>query len=156
MWKKNGSVSLSAQSFLLLKKDFGVEPKNLLEMDIHSLQDVENAAASAESFCRSHGQSEKMCNHIALCIEEMAGNTVQHGFAEGKKNHLSIRVQHKQDRWVLRFRDDCRAFDPVSYVPKDSGKDALGIRLVMAMADDIRYTYSLNLNNLTIKLHTER
>ncbi len=97
-----------------------------------------------------------MCNHIALCIEEMAGNTVQHGFAAGKQNHLSIRVQHKQDRWVLLFRDDCRAFDPVSYVPKDNGKDPLGIRLVMAMADDIRYTYSLNLNNLTIKLHTKQ
>ena len=156
VWKKNGSISLSAQSFLLLKKDFGVEPKNLLEMSIQSLQDVKGAVASVESFCRNHGQSAKMCNHIALCIEEMAGNTVQHGFAAGKQNHLSIRVQHKQDRWVLRFRDDCRAFDPVSYVPKDNGKDPLGIRLVMAMADDIRYTYSLNLNNLTIKLHTKQ
>ena len=155
VWKKNGNISLSAQSFLLLKKDFGVEPKNLLEMDIQSLQDVKGAVASVESFCRTHGQSAKMCNHIALCIEEMASNTVQHGFAEGKKNHLSIRVQHKQDRWVLRFRDDCQAFDPVSYVPKENGKEPLGIRLVMAMADDIRYTYSLNLNNLTIKLQAK-
>lgn len=52
---------------------------------------------------------------------------------------------------MLRFRDDCRAFDPVSYTPQGE-QDALGIRVVMAMADDIRYTYSLNLNNLTIKL----
>jgi len=156
VWRKNGAVSLAAQPFLLLKKDFGVEPENLMEMDIHSLQDVESAARAAEAFCRNQGQSPKLVNHIALCIEEMAGNTVQHGFASGKNNHLSIRVQHKNDRWVLRFRDDCRAFDPISYVPKESGKDALGIRLVMAMADDVRYTYSLNLNNLTIKLHTER
>ena len=92
-----------------------------------------------------------MANHIALCVEEMASNAVIHGFAKGKNNRLSIRIQHKDSRWVLRFRDDCRAFDPVSYVPQGEN-DALGIRLVMAMADDVRYTYSLSLNNLTIKL----
>ena len=151
VWKKNGKASLAAQPFLLLKKDFGVQPENLLEMDIHSVQEVTAAAEAAEAFCRTHGQSEKTANHIALCVEEMASNTVIHGFSEDRENHLSIRVQHKGSRWVLRFRDDCRAFDPVSYVPQGEG-DALGLRLVMAMADDIRYTYSLNLNNLTIKL----
>ena len=92
-----------------------------------------------------------MANHMALCLEEIAGNTVIHGFDPKKDNHLSVRVQHRGTRWVLRFRDDCTAFDPVSYVPAGE-EDALGIRLVMAMADDIRYTYSLNLNNLTIRL----
>ena len=152
VWKKNGAVSLSPQTFLMLKKDFGVPPENLLEMDIRSIQEVTDAARAAEEFCRRHGQSEKTANHIALCLEEMAGNTVIHGFAPEKENHLFIRVQHKGSRWVLRFRDDCRAFDPVRYVPNGE-KDALGIRLVMAMADDIRYTYTLNLNNLTIKLN---
>ncbi len=151
IWRKNGAFTLAAQPFLLLKKDFGVQAENLLEMEIRSLHDVTAAAEAAGNFCRRHGQSEMTANHIALCVEEMASNTVMHGFAAGKENHLSIRVQHKGDRWVLRFRDDCRAFDPVSYVPKE-GRDALGIRLVMAMADDIRYTYSLNLNNLSIKL----
>ena len=150
VWRRHHELPKTS-SFLLLKKDFGVSPENLLEKDIHSLPEVTDAAKAAESFCRSHGQDEKTANHIALCIEEMAGNTVLHGFEEGRNNHLSIRVQHKDDRWVLRFRDDCRAFDPVRYVPKET-EDALGIRLVMAMADDIRYTYSLNLNNLTIKL----
>lgn len=151
IWRKNGAFTLAAQPFLLLKKDFGVQAENLLEMEIRSLHDVTAAAEAAGNFCRRHGQGEMTANHIALCVEEMASNTVMHGFAAGKENHLSIRVQHKGDRWVLRFRDDCRAFDPVSYVPKE-GRDALGIRLVMAMADDIRYTYSLNLNNLSIKL----
>ena len=151
VWRKNHRVSLISPPFLLLGEDFGVRPENLLETDIHSLSEVTEAAKAAEEFCRRHGQSEKLANHIALCVEEMASNTVVHGFPAGKNNHLSIRIQHKENRWVLRFRDDCRAFDPVSYVPKEEN-DALGIRLVMAMADDIRYTYSLNLNNLTIKL----
>ena len=150
-WRKCGSLTALSQQFLLLKNDFGIQPENLMEKDILSLQDVTATAEAAGRFCREHGQSEKTANHISLCVEEMASNTVTHGFTEGGKNHLSVRIQHKGDRWVLRFRDDCRAFDPVQYVPTD-GKDALGIRLVMAMAEDIRYTYSLNLNNLTIKL----
>ena len=152
VWRRSHGISLKAEPYLLLKKDFGVQPENLLEMDIHSIQEVTAAAEKAESFCRQHGQNEKIANHIALCVEEMASNTVLHGFSQKKKNYLSIRVQHKGGRWVLRFRDDCQAFDPVSYVPSGEQEDALGIRLVMAMADDIRYTYSLNLNNLTIKL----
>ncbi|MBQ8955124.1 MAG: ATP-binding protein [Clostridia bacterium] len=155
VWKKSGRVSLAAEPFLLLREDFGVKPENLLEMDIRTIEDVARAAESAETFCRGHGHSEKLGNHIALCLEEMASNTVIHGFSGPEKNHLSVRVQHKGDRWVLRFRDDCRAFDPVSYVPSGDKEDALGIRLVMAMADDIRYTYSLNLNNLTIKLSAD-
>lgn len=151
VWRKNGSLTLKAQPFLLLDRDFGVEPENLLETEIRTVTDVVAAAEAAERFCRAHGQNEKTANHIALCVEEMATNVVLHGFAPDGKNHLSVRIQHKGGRWVLRFRDDCRSFDPVSYTPRE-GKDALGIRVVMAMADDIRYTYSLNLNNLTIKM----
>lgn len=152
VWKKNGSPGLKPEPFLLLGEDFGAQPENMLEMDIRSLEDVTAAARKAEDFCRKHGQSEKMCTHIALCVEEMAGNTVIHGFEPNGKNHLSVRVQHRGNRWILRFRDDCRAFDPVSYVPSGEDGEAVGIRLVMAMADDVRYTYSLNLNNLTIRM----
>ena len=147
--RKNHAFSFESKPYLLLKDGFGAEKGDLLEKDIHSLSDVTETAQAAKQFCLLHGQGEKTANHIALCVEEMASNTVIHGFSKEKKNHLSVRIQHKEGRWVLRFRDDCRAFDPVHYVPQ-GGKDALGIRLVMAMADDIRYTYSLNLNNLTI------
>ena len=153
VWKKSGRVGVTTDNYLMLKDGFGVKPEDLLEMDIHSMEDVIAASEKAERFCLDHGQGPKTANHIALCIEEMASNTVKHGSFGGKgKNHLSVRVQHKAERWTLRFRDDCGEFDPVRYVPRE-GKDALGIRLVMAMADDVRYTYSMNMNNLTIKLH---
>jgi len=67
---------------------------------------------------------------------------------------MSVRVISQKDKWILRFRDDCSAFDPVHYVPGE-GEDALGIRLVLALAEEANYTYSLNLNNLTLKLKGE-
>jgi len=77
VWKKNGGVTLKAPPFLLLSQDFGVQKENLLEMDIHSIGEVVSAAEQAQAFCLQHGQSEKMANHIALCVEEMASNTVR-------------------------------------------------------------------------------
>ena len=137
---------------LLLKEDFGVAPDCLLEMDIHSMQEVAEAAEKAGRFCLRHGQNAKVSNHIALCVEEMAANTIEHGFAMDRKHHdLSVRLLKKEEDLVLRFRDDCGAFDPVQYIPKDD-EDALGIRLILAFAKEARYTYALNLNNVCIRI----
>ncbi len=141
---------LKNDAWLLLKEDFGALPEDQLELEIKSLEDVAEAARKAEEFCIAHGQSPKTANHLALCIEEVAGNTVEHGFS-GKGSHLSVRILFKGTHWTLRFRDDCPAFDPVHYTPKDK-ESALGIRLMQAMADEALYTSSLNLNNLTLKL----
>ena len=68
-----------------------------------------------------------------------------------KEHHLFIRLLNKKDYWVIRFRDDCGAFDPVHYVPAE-GKDGLGIRLVLDIAEKANYTYSMNMNNLALRL----
>lgn len=137
---------------LLLKKSFGVTEDNLLEMNIHTMEEVAEASRRAEQFCFSHGQNTKISNHISLCVEEMAGNTIQHGFVMDNKQHdLSVRLLHKDTGLTLRFRDDCGAFDPVHYIPEE-GSDALGLRLVLAFAEDVRYTYAMNLNNVCIRI----
>ncbi len=153
IWKKKGRLPWKDGAALLLKNDFGTQKDQLLELEISSLPEVAAAARSVEQFCLERGQDSHTSNHLALCVEEMAANTIQHGFS-GKKgeNHLAIRVQRRRNGgWILRFRDDCRAFDPVHYVPQE-GEQALGIRLVMAMAEEANYTYSMNLNNLMLKL----
>jgi len=155
VWLRAGRVSMKADDFLMLNRDFGVPQEALMERDIRTLNDVTDVAQAARQFCRSHGQNDRISSHLALCIEEMASNTVTHGFKPDGSNHLSIRIQNKGDRWVLRFRDDCTAFDPVNYVSHDASGQSYGLRLVSAMADEIRYTYSLNLNNLTLIFHAQ-
>ena len=150
--KKTGRAAWRDGAALLLEKNFGAPENERFETDIRTMQEVSEAAQRAEQFCLERGQDSKTSSHIALCIEEMAGNTIQHGFSgDGKQNHLSMLIMHKGDGWILRFRDDCGAFDPLHYVPTE-GKDALGIRLVMAMVKDARYTYSMNMNNLVLRI----
>ena len=149
--KVSGRKPWEGDAFLLLKKDFGVSGDETLETSITSMEEVTAAAEAAERFCLARGQDGRISSHIALCIEEMAGNVIRYGFQDGKPHHLSVRILDKKDHWVLRFRDDCRAFDPVNYV-KSTEESALGIRLVLALAEDAHYTYSMNLNNLALKL----
>ena len=153
--KATGRLPWQEDAVLMLKKDFGAAPEDQMELRISSLKEVAEAAETAEGFCLSHGQSGRLSSHIGLCVEEMAGNIIQHGFsADGGKHHLYLRLVRKPDLWVLRFRDDCGAFNPLQYVPRDR-EDGLGIRLAMKMAREASYTHSLNLNNLTLKLAAE-
>lgn len=150
---RSGRAPWRGDTFLLLKDDFGVAADRLLEMNIQSLEEAAAAARKAEAFCRSHGQSGRLTNHIALCVEEMAAFTIEHGFQQdGRKHHLFLRILRKEDGWILRFRDDCRPFDPTVYI---ADQEYMGIRMVQRLAEEANYTYSLNMNNLTLKLPAE-
>ena len=149
---RTGSVPWKNDALLLLDPDFGVSDDALMEREIRTLQEANDVAREAEAFCVRHGQSARVANHIALCVEEMGANVIKHGFAGDSKPHrMTLRIQFKGDVWVIRFRDDCRAFDPVNYVPSE-GKEAIGIRLVLALAEEATYTYAMNLNNLALRL----
>ena len=151
VWMKKGGVTWRSEDILMLRGDFGVPEKDRMEASMRKLEEVMDFSRSAADFCRSHGGGERLATHLALCVEEMGSNIVTHGFAPDGKNSLSIRLQVKDDRWTLRFRDDCMAFDPISHVEQNED-ESLGIRLAMRMAEEARYTYSMNLNNLTLVL----
>ena len=85
----------------------------------------------------------------------MGSNIVLNGFSRAGKNRLNVRLQHKGDHWTLRFRDDCTAFDPIRHV-SENGPEDVGIHLVMRMADEARYTYSMDLNNLVLILREKQ
>ena len=149
--RKTGRLPWQNGAFLLQEREAGAEDR-LLETEIHSLEETEAFVKAAEQFCLTLGEDAQTANHIALCIEEIAVNVVTHGFtADEKPHHLAVRLLGRDDAWILRFRDDCRAFDPVNYVPGE-GNESIGLRLVLAIAEKAFYVYSMNMNNLTLRL----
>lgn len=155
VWLKKGGVTWRAEDILLLRDSFGVPQHDRLEGILRDLDGVMAYSRAASEFCAAHGASRRLAAHMALCVEEMGSNIVLHGFRAEGDNQLSIRLQVKEGRWTLRFRDDCVAFDPLSHV-EQSSDESLGIRLAMRMADEARYTYSMNLNNLSLILRDEK
>ncbi len=72
-----------------------------------------------------------------------------------KQANVYIRVVFSNDRQIIRFRDMGRPFDPVGWYEKNHPKDpasGMGIRMVISLAQDVKYITAMNLNNLIVTL----
>ena len=156
IWSKNKQLTLSSNAFAFLPADFGASEKDCFEMTIKDQNDVVIASQQADDFCKQHGESAKNSMMIALCIEEMVNNIVEHGFEKDNKSHnVDVRLVIKPQRRVIRIRDNCVNFDPVEYMKLHEADDPtshIGIRMVMKMVTEANYVNSLGLNNLTLVL----
>ena len=86
----------------------------------------------------------------------MTRNVVEHGFShDNKKHYLDARIVKKDNEVILRIKDDCISFDPVSMEkelnPVDKTRN-IGIRMVLKLSKDAAYQNLLGLNVMTIKL----
>ena len=152
-WIRNKRFTLRLEDIMMVPDSVGVRPEDMMEADIRDLNEVVEFSRKAEQFCTEHGQNPVIGRNLSLCIEEMGTNIVTRGISEAEKErHLLIRLLYKGNKWVLRFRDDCREFNPLEHMPDNAQSDDVGILIVMHMADEARYTYSMNLNNLMLIL----
>ena len=155
VWIKNKRISVSAESFALIPENLGAAKEDCLDLTVHSVEEAVAAAETAEEFCKNHNETERNSKFISLCIEEMANNIVDHGFSKDKRNDhvIEIRLIFKDDKRLIRIRDNCVNFDPVAYMDLHKTDDPtvhIGIRLVMKMVKEANYVCSLGLNNLTL------
>ena len=144
----------SADQWLLLPPDFGAGEHLVLEL--RDIEAVTQTAERVQAFCEANGLSRRRSAYAGLCLEEMAGNIVEHGFHKDAKEHVvELRVVIRDGGAVLRIKDDCIPFDPEERrrmtVPDDPASN-IGIRLVYALADEVEYRNLLGLNVLTIRL----
>ena len=141
--------------WFMLPPEFGSGES--LVLDIHDIKDVTQTASSVEKYCADHGITGRTGTYAALCLEEIAGNIVNHGFgADRMKHHIEVRVVIMDTCVVLRIKDDCIPFNPKEWYDMVSAKKDptanIGIRLVYGLAKVVFYQNLLGLNVLTIKL----
>ena len=151
----NGTFPKKAADFLILSDDFGASPDELYEASMHDMNDVINSSEEVRNFCINRGIDKKQAVHMALFIEEMAGNTIEHGYAEGEEKNVNLRLILHGDSGVIRMRDDGKPFDPIRWLEKNSGDDpvsGLGIRVVTGLAKNVHYMAAMEMNNLIITL----
>ena len=146
----------SLTGFLALPDDFGVPDNQRLDVSITSSDDVVNTSRTVINFCAAHGVDRRQSFIAGLCLEEMAGNVVSHGFDKKKRHSADIRVVYTPEELTLRISDDCRPFDPqVRLELTGEGEDVtrnIGIRLVYRIAEEVNYQNLLGLNVLTIRI----
>ena len=143
--------------WLLLPDGFGDVERLILEL--RSLSEVTETARQVQRFCEERGIARDKSAYAGLCLEEMAGNIVRHGFEADRRPHvMELRVVIRQDDAILRIKDDCRPFDPKEWYEMTAPDDPaanIGIRLVFRLADEVTYQNLLGLNVLTIRLSNE-
>ncbi|MDO5701929.1 MAG: MATE family efflux transporter [Lachnospiraceae bacterium] len=158
----NGGIPRTLNEWLLIDKVLGPDNEPRLSVNISSMEEVASVAEKVERFCRENAVSGKEAMHVALCLEETAGNIVHHGFKAGEGSHsVDISVVLKNDRSaVITVRDDCVPFNPLEWAQITSGeKDPtanIGIRTVIKIAKDVTYQNLLGMNVLTIILGERR
>lgn len=157
VWIKNKKVSVLAESFALLPDGLGASDGDYLDITVRTTKEAVLASEKAEEFCLGHGESVRDSKMISLCIEEMVNNIVEHGFTKDRRNDhaVDIRLIFKDDKRMIRIRDNCVNFDPVKYTDLHKADDPtvhIGIRLVMKMVKDANYVCAMGLNNLTLVL----
>ncbi len=147
----------SIEDFMFLPEGYGGAESDSRDTQLHDMEDVMRESLLAEQFCLEHGIDKTKARWMALFVEEMAGNIMQHGkpLAEGAVC-VDYRLFAFDGRICLCLRDYCKAFDPTSYYEanrKGHAGENIGIRMVMGHAKEVQYYNTFNSNNLLLYLN---
>ena len=146
----------SFEEFMDIPARIGVDADNRIDISIRAMEEVIGVSKQVIDFCKRQGIDNRRAFFAGLCMEEMAGNVVRHGFTDSKKHSVDIRVVHKENDVILRIRDNCAGFNPSEYVKMMEQADGegknVGISLVYRIASDVRYQNLLGMNVLTIRI----
>lgn len=153
---KVGRFPQNLGELMVIPRDFGVAEEARIDISIRDMAGVMEVSREVAAFARGRGIDERRVYLASLCLEEMAGNIVSHGFTKDAKPHsVDIRVVHKDDDLILRIRDDCVPFDPAARReltdPGDLMKN-IGIRMVFKVAQSVEYQNLMGLNVLTVRI----
>lgn len=143
---------LSFASIMMLDKNFGGDPRDRLELSVgNSMEEVMLISSGIYKFGKNRSISKETLNMLSLCIEEMAGNVVQHAFHPGEKRWFDLTIVDKPEMLIVRIRDNGTPFDPIAYLHSGETK-GYGILMIQKLADSITYRRNMGLNNLIIHL----
>ncbi|MBQ8507826.1 MAG: ATP-binding protein [Clostridia bacterium] len=152
---RHGGVTFTAQDWLKLAPDFGVDEQDRIDISVTSMDSVIQISEQIVAFCNAKGLDRKTCMLSGLSVEEMAGNIVRHGFKGQHRPVIDIRVIYKNGGVTIRLRDNCRAFDPLAYTQQFVSDDPaanIGIRMICGLARDVVYLNNIGMNVLLVKV----
>ena len=133
-----------------------VEREVDLRLNISDVDQAVSASRQVKMLCLEHGVDPKQAFLISLTTEELAMNSLEHGFDDHKEHHLELRFLITKDKLILRTRDDGRPFDLTQRYkminPDDPTKN-IGLRIIFASADEVHYNSSLSLNNVCVRIN---
>ena len=140
---------------LMLKDGFAIDNDKRLSFTFTNSTTSLEVSKMVQDFSSEAGVDDKKSFKLALAVEEMIMSTIEHGFDDGKKHMIDVRISYDEEDIILRIRDDCALLD-LKEKAKDweeninDPMDNIGIRLVMGISKNVSYTNIMGTNNLLI------
>ncbi|MDO4939857.1 MAG: MATE family efflux transporter [Lachnospiraceae bacterium] len=159
-WIKNKRFPTSVEDLLWIEPSFGVSDENRIVISVDSIDDVVTVAETVQKFLKDRGIDSGRSMKSAICLEEMAGNIVEHGFTKKKSQKnlaIDIYVAVKDDKVRIRLHDNAPQFDPFMKLEmyKENEDDPcrnIGIRMTGRLAKEMKYQTTLGMNVLSIEM----
>ena len=151
--RRNGHMPRKAEDFMIQTSPFTISEDELFEASVKNADEVAAVSEHIDRFLLERGADRRTAHRFSLFTEEMVSNAVQHGFSGKGRESVDIRLVYSDTKKVIRFRDNGKPFDPLTWLEQNHPEDPLrgaGIRMVIGMAKDVQYIPALRMNNLII------
>lgn len=82
---------------------------------------------------------------VGLIVNELVSNSFEHGFRDGRRGTIHIRMKRRSDGWLtLEIGDDGNGVDELADV---TGSNSLGLQIVRALADQLNGRLTWNVDH---------
>ena len=155
-WRERKKMPKNLEQLMAIPDSFGAAENERIDITVRSTEEVVDISRQIIDFCNERGIESRRAYFAGLCMEEMAGNTIIHGFENSKKHRsVDIRVVLDGEDIIMRIRDNCSAFNPLEFVQamdSDNSGHNIGIQLAYKLAKDVNYQNLLGLNVLQMRI----
>ena len=150
-------------NFMMLKDNFGFDDNNYYGRSVSSIEEAAEAAAEVGEFVESRAkssESKNIKNKLSLCTEEICKNNIAYGLSNKDKQYLKVSLIYKDNKFILRIRDDFKKYNPVEsykkYINNNSQlelEEKYGLKIIFGMlqTDNVDYMGTLGFNTLIVK-----
>lgn len=138
---------------MALPSDFGGEEADNLYGTIHTTDDVVVECERTYRFCMDHQVEERLSKFMVLFVEEVATNIVESAERKNDLARINFRLFMDGTRICFSMMDLGDHFDPTLFYElhaKDDPTKNIGTRIVMSMAEEVRYYNAFGSNNLVV------
>ena len=150
------------EDYMALPENFHRSPGDVILLDVRDEEDVSLVSQQIQLFCKGHKIDSQTGYEAAVCFEELAVNTMHHGFPKCKKAPgIDLRVVYDPKELIIRMQDNCPSFNVERQIAMTLSEDTadtpehLGLRILGGMASDIKYVHSLETNNVIMRFTLE-
>ena len=151
-----GNGSSFREKALLLPDSFGVPEENEIAIIATTTEEIVDLSRIATVFAMEHGAEKSRAQTVGLITEELASFLAKNGFSDDKPHNINARLVAKDEKFIIRMRDDCKLLNVKEYyeeLQKDNVlHNEISLAIILRMAKDVQYTEAFGVNNLIVTI----